>query len=76
MCIRDSFLSSFFLSSSSFFLSSFSLSLPEQIGNTITGEEEWEEEKGQQMRVILGESKAHYAPLIEQLLFMEVSHCG
>ena len=34
-------------------------------------EDEWESEKKAQMRLILGESKCHYAPLIEQLLFME-----
>lgn len=39
-------------------------------------DEEFEIEKKTRMRAILGDSKAHYAPLIEQLLFMELSHCG
>jgi len=39
-------------------------------------DEAFEVEKKTQMRAILGDSKAHYAPLIEQLLFMELSHCG
>ena len=34
-------------------------------------EEDVEEEKTARMREILGEGKAHYMPLIEQLLFME-----
>ena len=44
------------------------------INNTFDGrfyEEEVEEEKVNRMRGILGEGKAHYMPLIEQLLFME-----
>lgn len=36
------------------------------------GEDEWEEEKSAQMRLILGESKCLYAPLLEQLIFMEM----
>jgi hypothetical protein len=39
-------------------------------------DEEFETEKKRRMRAILGDGKAHYAPLIEQLLFMEMSHCG
>lgn len=35
-------------------------------------EDEWEEEKSAQMRLILGESKCLYAPLLEQLIFMEM----
>ena len=34
-------------------------------------EEDVEEEKANRMREILGPGKAHYMPLIEQLLFME-----
>jgi hypothetical protein len=37
-------------------------------------EEEIEEEKIFKMRSILGEGKAHYMPLIEQLIFMEETH--
>jgi hypothetical protein len=37
-------------------------------------EEEMEEEKVCKMRSILGEGKAHYMPLIEQLIFMEETH--
>ena len=37
-------------------------------------EEEMEEEKVLKMRSILGEGKAHYMPLIEQLIFMEETH--
>jgi serine/threonine protein kinase len=39
-------------------------------------DEDFEIEKKRKMRAILGDGKAHYAPLIEQLLFMELSHCG
>ena len=39
-------------------------------------DEAFEIEKKRRMRSILGDDKAHYAPLIEQLLFMELSHCG
>ena len=41
-----------------------------------TMDESFEAEKKRKMRAILGDSKAHYAPLIEQLLFMELSHLG
>lgn len=37
-------------------------------------EDEEEEEKLVKMRAILGDSKAHYTPLIEQLIFMEETH--
>jgi hypothetical protein len=39
-------------------------------------EEDMEEEKISRMRSILGEGKAHYMPLIEQLIFMEETHSG
>ena len=39
-------------------------------------DEDFDAEKKRRMRGILGDGKAHYAPLIEQLLFMELSHCG
>jgi serine/threonine protein kinase len=39
-------------------------------------DDEFDAEKKKRMRSILGDGKAHYAPLIEQLLFMELSHCG
>ena len=34
-----------------------------------------EEVKKSRMRGILGDAKAHYPSLIEQLLFMEETHC-
>jgi len=37
-------------------------------------EDDEEEEKLVKMRAILGDSKAHYTPLIEQLIFMEETH--
>ena len=39
-------------------------------------EEDAEEEKVARMRDILGDGKAHYMPLIEQLIFMEETHHG
>ena len=38
-------------------------------------EEDVEKEKERKVRSILGEGKAHFMPLIEQLLFMEDTHC-
>ena len=37
-------------------------------------EEDIEEEKQKKVRSILGEGKAHFMPLIEQLIFMEETH--
>lgn len=37
-------------------------------------EEEMEEEKINKIRIILGDGRAHYMPLIEQLIFMEETH--
>ena len=37
-------------------------------------EEEAENEKQKRVRAILGEGKAHFMPLIEQLIFMEETH--
>eukprot|EP01034_Spumella_vulgaris_P021638 gene21638-27678_t len=39
-------------------------------------EEDYESRKLSVMRGILGEAKAHYMSLIEQLIFMEETHCG
>merc|ERR1711871_677622 len=38
-------------------------------------EEDIEKEKERKVRSILGDGKAHFMPLIEQLLFMEDTHC-
>lgn len=38
-------------------------------------EGEAEDEKTDKMKRILGEGKVHYMPLIEQLIFMEATHC-
>ncbi len=38
--------------------------------------EDAEEQRAGRVRAILGEGKAHYMPLIEQLLFMEETHSG
>jgi hypothetical protein len=39
-------------------------------------EDDYETRKLSVMRSILGEAKAHYMSLIEQLIFMEETHCG
>jgi hypothetical protein len=39
-------------------------------------DEDYEAKKIQRMRAILGEGKAHYMSLIEQLIFMEETHMG
>ena len=39
-------------------------------------DEDYEAKKIHRMRAILGEGKAHYMSLIEQLIFMEETHMG
>lgn len=39
-------------------------------------DDEIENEKAQKVRSILGHDKAHYMPLIDQLIFMEDTHSG
>ena len=38
--------------------------------------EDAEEQKANRVKAILGDGKAHYMPLIEQLIFMEETHSG
>ena len=46
----------------------------ENYGGSNLYEDEREEDKLAKMRAILGDGKAHYTPLIEQLIFMEETH--
>ena len=39
-------------------------------------EDDREDDKMNKMKAILGDSKSHYTPLIEQLIFMEETHSG
>lgn len=39
-------------------------------------DDDYEAKKVSRMRSILGEGKAHYMSLIEQLIFMEETHLG
>lgn len=39
-------------------------------------DDEMDNEKAQRVRDILGNDKAHYMPLIDQLIFMEDTHSG
>jgi len=39
-------------------------------------DDDYEAKKISRMRAILGEGKAHYMSLIEQLIFMEETHLG
>lgn len=39
-------------------------------------DDDYEQKKILRMRAILGEGKAHYGSLIEQLIFMEETQCG
>jgi hypothetical protein len=38
--------------------------------------EDAEAQKERRVKAILGDGKAHYMPLIEQLIFMEETHSG